>query len=392
MSGSFWLSIGQGVSALLSLLTAYAFANWIPKETYGTYKYVLSIVALLTIASLPDMATAIIQAAAKNEEGAYRAALRTKFRYGMLGAAAACVFAIYYFANGNKVLGTSFLLAAPFIPLIDTFALWSAYLGGRKLFKETVLINMLVQAAISLSLFLVLYSTADLSTIIFIYFASTALFMYAGHSWSSKRHLEMRLEGEAKKTVAFGRHLSLINIFGTVAAQMDSVLMWHYLDPVRLASYSFAIATTNPAKRYMKTVFSLAQPKFSEKDTATLKATIHHKVLRSLLLFIPITIAYIAIVPIAYHLFFPKYLETIPYAQALGLIFLFFPFKLYSTALITRENKRATYFLIVSGSVTRVLMLLVFIPLWGIWGAILTTVLGYAGSSFSGWYMFQRQH
>jgi O-antigen/teichoic acid export membrane protein len=391
VSGSMWLSVGQGVSTLLSLATAYAFANWVPKETYGTYKYILSIVAILTIASLPDMATAIIQAAARNEVGAYLAGLRAKIGWGMLGSAAACAIAVYYFFNENTTFALIFLLIAPFVPLIDSFTLWSAYLGGKKLFKETVILNMCVQGAISLSLLLVLSITNNLFAIIAIYFASTAFFFFLAHKFSIKKHPEMLLSGDASKSVSFGKKLSLINILGTVAAQVDTFLIWHFLSPNQLANYAFALATTNPAKRYMKTVFSLAQPKFSEKDTATLKTTIHLKVMRSFLLFIPITIAYIAVVPYVYHAFFPKYVETIPYAQALGLIFLFFPFKLYSTALVTRDNKRATYVLIISGSITKIVMLLISIPAFGIWGAIFTTLLGYAGSSLSAWYMFLRE-
>jgi O-antigen/teichoic acid export membrane protein len=390
-SGSFWLSLGQGISALLSLATAFAFANWLPKETYGAYKYILSIASILTIASLTDMATAVIQSAAKGEDGIYRAALRMKIRWGTIGFVGACVIGGYYFINGNRVLGTSFFLLAPFIPFVDSLALWSAYLGGKKLFKESTLTNMCAQAGISLSVLATLFLTNNLPVIIFVYFFSTAIFLYFAHLYTTMRHPEMRSRAEvSKESLMFGKKLSFVNIIGNIASQIDNLLLWHVLDPVQLANYAFAIATTNPAKRYMKTVFSLAQPKFSTTETSTLKATIHRKVLKSFLLFIPMTVIYILALPFLYHWFFPKYTETIPYARALGLIYLFFPFKLYTTALITRENKKATYQLVAGGPIVRVILLFILIPMYGVWGAIATTLISYVTSSLSTWYLFVR--
>ena len=45
--GGFWLSFGQIISSLSSFLLAIAFANLLPKETYGNYKYILSIASIL---------------------------------------------------------------------------------------------------------------------------------------------------------------------------------------------------------------------------------------------------------------------------------------------------------------------------------------------------------
>jgi len=36
--GGFWLTLGQIISSAASFLLAIAFANLLPKETYGTYK------------------------------------------------------------------------------------------------------------------------------------------------------------------------------------------------------------------------------------------------------------------------------------------------------------------------------------------------------------------
>ena len=40
--GGFWLTLGQIISSVSSFALAVAFANFLPKEVYGNYKYIIS--------------------------------------------------------------------------------------------------------------------------------------------------------------------------------------------------------------------------------------------------------------------------------------------------------------------------------------------------------------
>ena len=75
-SGGFWLTVGQIISSAATFGLAIAFANLLPKETYGTYKFVLSIAGILTIFTLPGMVTSLTQAVARNFEGSVILALK----------------------------------------------------------------------------------------------------------------------------------------------------------------------------------------------------------------------------------------------------------------------------------------------------------------------------
>ena len=63
-SGGFWTTLGQGINAILAFALTIAFANMIPKETYGIYRYILSIAGILNIFTLKGMNTAVVQAVA----------------------------------------------------------------------------------------------------------------------------------------------------------------------------------------------------------------------------------------------------------------------------------------------------------------------------------------
>ena len=72
----FWLLFGQGTTLLSVLALSIVFANFLPKETYGTYKYILSLTGIFSIFTLPGMTTALIRATARgpNPPGATCAA------------------------------------------------------------------------------------------------------------------------------------------------------------------------------------------------------------------------------------------------------------------------------------------------------------------------------
>ncbi|HEX9608834.1 MAG TPA: oligosaccharide flippase family protein, partial [Candidatus Paceibacterota bacterium] len=68
--GGIWLSISQGVAMVTGLLVAIAFANLLTPETFGTYKFVLSLAGIIGAFSLTGMSTALIRSVANGQEGA----------------------------------------------------------------------------------------------------------------------------------------------------------------------------------------------------------------------------------------------------------------------------------------------------------------------------------
>ena len=83
--GGFWLTFAQVISSISSLLLTLAFASMVTKEVYGTYKYIFSLFALLSIPTLSGMGTAITQSVARGFEGSVIPAFKEKIKWGALG-------------------------------------------------------------------------------------------------------------------------------------------------------------------------------------------------------------------------------------------------------------------------------------------------------------------
>lgn len=389
--GGTWLSGGQGVSTLLSFIVAVAFANLLPKETYGTYKYILSVVGILSITTLPSMTTAILQAVSRGTDGAYIKGVREKIRWGTIGAAGGVCLGVYYLlVGGNLTLGYGMLIISPFIPLIEGFSIWGSVYSGKKQFKESVYYNSLVQIVATLGTILAITLSKSIFLVLFMYGLTYSLSRYLIHRHVLREFPQTATGIDSEDTIRFGKNMSIVSILGILVDQLDTILIWHFMGAEWVASYAFAIATTTPAKTLMKSLINLAYPKLAEKDTATLKHTIGEKVLKSTIFFVPFTLIYIALLPLLYKIFFPQYLDGVIFAQVLGLIFLFFPGKLYGIAVTTRVERKPTYILNTINPVINLLMLVILVPFFGIWGAVASHILEYASSLALTIYFFRR--
>ena len=112
--GLFWFGVQHVLLAGGALASAVVFANFLPKETYGVYRYVLSIFAILTISNITRIDDSLAISVAKGFEGDFLRVLKVRMRWGLLGAAAGIALAAYWFLNNN-------LLLARLSPIISVF-------------------------------------------------------------------------------------------------------------------------------------------------------------------------------------------------------------------------------------------------------------------------------
>ena len=92
----FWATFPFIVSTILSGGLVIAFANLLPKEIYGTYRYILSAGGIISFLTLSGMNTALTQAIAQGANGLLAWSIRVQLRFNSLYALACLIGAIYY--------------------------------------------------------------------------------------------------------------------------------------------------------------------------------------------------------------------------------------------------------------------------------------------------------
>lgn len=386
--GGFWLTAGNIIASAASFVLAIAFGNLLSKETYGIYKYILSILGLLVIANLPGMETSVARSVAQSRDGSFFDSLKAKIKWGFLGGLASLVLSAYYYSNQNNTLALCFLIAAVFVPFMDSLQIYQAILNGKKLFKDSAKYTALGQIAVAGAMIIALLLTKNIFLIIVAYLLSSTLSRYIFLKITvSKTKLNKTKDPAA---VPFGIHLTLMNVVGMIADQLDKIIMWHFLGAAALAVYSFALAPVSQITNFLKSVPQLSLPKFASQNKEEIKKTLPKKMAKFFLILLAGTLIYIFLAPYFYKIFFPQYMESIKYSRFYALIILFFPQKLIGYALTIHAKTKNLYFIQTVNSIARIVLLLILLPLYGIMGAILAILLPYILNTFLQFYFLKK--
>ncbi|MEQ1561364.1 MAG: oligosaccharide flippase family protein [Nitrospira sp.] len=366
----FWLTLGQIFSSLLAFSLSIFFANFVSKEIYGSYKFVLSATGILGALSLTGMGSVVIQAVARGSEGILKDAVKTTLKWGSIIFIVGILSSVYYFLNGNNTLGFSMLIAGVSLPLTNAFGLYGGYFSGKKNFKLSTLYWIVSQTLITSGLVIVSLLTKNVLSLVSVYFiVSVVTSVWSYYHVISKYNPNEIQDGSMMN---YGKHISLMNFFGTVSNQLDKILVFHYLGAVNLAVYSFSQAIPEQIKGSFKNLFAIALPKYATLDDTNLRKSIIKKTWQLTLISVLIVVLYIIFAPFVFKIFFPKYVEAIIYSQIYMLGLIAIPgISLFATYFQIKKATRTMYKLTTISNVTTTILTVVLIYNFGLRGAVI---------------------
>lgn len=389
MKGGSWLGFGQIVSALSALIVALLFANLIPKEVYGTYKYVLSISSILAALWLSGVGTVITQGVAQGAEGVLKDSVKTSLRWGLLIVVASIITAAYYFSNDNSVVAICILIAGINLPLCNTYGLFGNYLTGKKDFKRSTLYNTYSQLFITVALVITALATKNVVAMVAAYFIADTVSTIAIYKYVLLKFPPNDIKDNT--LVPYSKHLSLIGFFGTVANQMDDILIFHYLGAVDLAIYSFSQAIPEQLKGAFKNLFGLALPKYATLSIEDMRKSIMKKFASITGLTVIIVLVYIVAAPFIFQLLFPKYMASVFYSQIYMISLITIPgISLFGTYFQLRKATKILYKLNFIGNITTIFFTFILIYKYGLNGAVIENSISWSIILLSNWYYFAK--
>lgn len=369
LRNGFWLTTAQAGIGLLAFGVSVAFAHFVTKEAYGTYRYLLSLFWTLSAFSFSGITLAMSRAVARGMEGAYR----RSFRLMAIGSLPILVAggggAIYYFLNNNAVLGGGLALIA----LIGTFwqpsFLFGSFLEGKSAFKMNALFGFAVNAVPALLLVTAMQFTQNPLIFLGLY-----LFGNVATGFALSAVIFRLYRPNEKNDAELGKngfHLSLNTLLSTAAGQADELLMFHFLGPAAVATYSFATALPDQIKNFTNSIGTLAFPKFATRPLREVVSTLGYRlVLLTLGIGVMVALYWFG-APILFSLFFPAYLDAVPYSQIYALALIPATAIIPTTLLEAQAARRELYILNTVGPVVQILVLLFAIVFYGIVGALI---------------------
>lgn len=378
--GGFWMTFGQGAAMISGFLISIAFANLFPKESFGTYKFVLSIVGIMGIFYLTGLGTSVTQSVARGFDSSLRRGFHTNLKWSLGVFLAGVILSLYYYLGSNNLLSLSFLLMGIFFPIATSAGLYGAYLNGKKNFKRNSFFSIIQNTLPAVALITTLFLTQNLMVIIIVYFLITALvplFLY----YLTIRGHQSEGQKEDPELISYGKHLSAMDIVGQIAHSFDKILIFHYLGATPLAIYAFAIAPIEQLQGGKKILSTLIFPKLSEQSFTKLQKSAPRKAL--LLIFYALGLAglYVLLVPYFYKIFYPQYLDSVLYSQVYSLTLLAISGSIFDNILQAHKRKKELYLHRIIVPTVQILLFLILLPRFGLMGLIVSHVIV---RSFSG--------
>lgn len=369
-SGGFWKTIGTVITNILAALLMIAFANFLPKETYGLYRYILSLVGILTVFSLTGMNISVAQATAAGNEGALKASVKYQLKWNFIMMLASWALATYYLWQQNAEISVALFILGFITPFTYTFNTYGAYLEGKKDFKRKNIFLIWSSIIYVAGMLPVIYFGKSIPWLI----AAYAITSFLPNLFFYIKTLKIYNPPENKSSdaIAYGKHLTYLNFVNPILGQADNIILGHFWGVDQLAVYFLARVIPDKIGPFVKQIIGVGMPKLAQKNLEDIKKVFWKRIFQAAGLGAILAAGYILLSPIVFKYMLPKYLESIFYSQLLALTFIFIAPIGYVSAVFT--SQKMTLPIVLSSISSNIIKIVLYVIL-GIWGGIMGLIL-----------------
>jgi O-antigen/teichoic acid export membrane protein len=387
--GTAWSTLSQIATVFATISLSVVLSHHIPKEAYGEYKFVLSIVSILCIFSLASLGGAVMQSVSRGFDGSLAEGFKANIRWSFAVFVGALAVALYYFFNGNNTLAIGVLLGGCLSPFIASGSLTLAFLTAKKDFARLAIYGSIIGSCVpALALILTALVSKSSLVLVSVYFISnvlTDLFLY----WYIVRIYRPDPRTSDPHMMSYAKHLSFMGVLGGVSSNLGQILLFHYVGPVQLALYAFAIGIPDQIKGPMKNLDGMLQVRFVNHENQNIRDNMRNKSLLLLAFALVCIGIYIPLAPYIYHLLFPAYMEAVPYSQVYILSLLGLPLSPAGSYLAAKKLIKEQYIANMSIQFLQIALMAVGVIYWGLWGLVWSIVAVRILSGFI-WYILYR--
>ncbi len=372
----FWLGLGQVLSAVIIFASSLVFANFISKDLYGNYKFIMTVASILATFSLTGMGVVVTQGVARGYEGILKKATIATLRWSSIIVITTFATSVYYFFKGDNVLGIAILIAGLGLPINQAYSLYGSFLMGKKDFKRNTKYGIISQFFNTASVVITALLTKNIILMIFVYFVFNTLTTLWAYSRTIKIFNINNVQDHS--LISYGKHLSVMSAFGTIAIQFDKILIFHYLGAGQLAVYAFAQALPDQFKGVLKNIFGIALPKYAALPESQLRSSIIKKSIQLTLITVVVVTVFIFSAPIIFKLLFPRYPEAIIYSQIYMLGLITIPgISLFNIYFQLKKATRKLYELSLISNISTLIITSIFVYKLGLKGAAVANGLSW---------------
>ena len=177
-----------------------------------------------------------------------------------------------------------------------------------------------------------------------------------------------------------------MDIIGKITNHLDKILIFHFLGPIPLAIYAFAIAPVGQLQAGKKIISKLILPKVSNQSFEKLQKSTPRKALILTLYALGLSGIYILLAPYFYKLLYPQYLDSVIYSQVYSLTLLAISGTIFNETLVAHKKKKELYLHRTITPIVQIILFLILLPMFGLMGLIVTHVIIRSFAGILGYY------
>ena len=383
----FYLVAGQGAADLLGFVLSIAFAWLVAKEVYGQWNFILSIVGIFAILTLPGINTAIVQSVSSGHDRVLVKGAKQKFKWSILGTIATLGVGIYYFLSGDALLGKSLIIASLFFPFYHSLQIYASFFSGKKRFDKVAGYRFIIHAVSILATIAVIYLTRNLILILGTYLLSFSLLR---GFFLRLAYQSMENQKDDPRAITFGKHVTVTMIPTQIRQHCDKIVIALFLSFPQLAIYAIARGFADVIFSLSSHIATLTFPKLSQMDEPTAYSEVKKRWPLVVIGFGVICGILIGLCPYIIPLFYSqKYVDSVFYVQLLLVsVIIAAPVPMINKALFPSQRRiKDLYKLRVCSSIIEIVLLIILTLKFGLLGAVIAILLGRAFTTIYSLYL-----
>jgi O-antigen/teichoic acid export membrane protein len=384
---TFWSTIGTSINKLLGLLLLIYVARILGATEYGKFSFALAFISLFVIFYDFGLPTLVIREYAKKEEEKDReefySVLSLKFLLSIV--TFVIVLVSSFFITADPQIRNIVLILTVFSIINGFISIFYAVFVARQRMEQQAWLESLQYLLISGFGFLILFNFPSVENLSFGYLAASIISLIVVLIFFSKKIFSLKIYWQSqvwRKFLIMAWPLALTGLFGSVYNYIDSVMMgfWGMIAEIGWynAAYRIIFVTYIPMA-LISGSFYPALSNFFKTSIEKLQETWNYQLETMISLALPLVVGGIALAPrIIYSLYPFSFSPSILAFQILilssGLIFLYRPFY---DAMISSNQQKNAFWVTLFGAITNILLNLILIPTYGLYGAAIATVVAY---------------
>lgn len=307
-----WVFWGRIYLLISAFVISIILTKFLTNDSYGAYKYYISIFGLFSIFSLPHANQIVIRYVPRGYDNILLFSVSERFKGALFGSMLSSLISLYCYVNDQPY--KVYLIIAFFLPFYYSIDLYNSFLQAKMNFR---LLNIFFVIRSSIQMLLILVTSYIFRDPFIVFIAFLLSFAFTNYIFLKKTicfyKIKRRLYS-ARESRFFRRQIYLLSFFGIFPIfleNIDKILIEKYFDLTSLAYFSLGLLIGKSINGFFKPFLSTFSAKLVHK-----KITAFQK----LLLFsfgtaLGFLISYV-IIPYAVKLFYgDTYFLSIHYAQ-----------------------------------------------------------------------------